>query len=101
MQLGDGYRAKRKGLAMSNDFQNIHLGGLWEKTTQNGEKFLSGKLGMANISIFRVKEKRSENSPDYRIVLSQKNESTNRGDRTEGWGALQSAHETTHDDLPF
>lgn len=47
------------------------LGALWLKTSKNGMKFMTGKIGEQRIVIFKVKEKRSDKHPDYEIFKSE------------------------------
>lgn len=47
------------------------LGALWLKTSKNGMKFMSGKIGDVRIVVFKVKEKRSDKHPDYEIFKSE------------------------------
>lgn len=47
----------------------VKLGGLWLKEGKNG-KFMSGKLGSANIMIFPNKNKKTDKHPDYEIVVA-------------------------------
>ena len=59
-------------MAYSNDNE---LGALWKRKSQKGTTFLTGKIKVNNESIdvvvFQNTEKKSENSPDYRILKSQ------------------------------
>ena len=50
----------------------IPLGGLWKNKSQNGTVYLSGYLGEAKILVFQVKEKKNDNSPDYKMMLAPK-----------------------------
>ena len=47
------------------------LGALWLKTSKNGTKFMSGKIGEQRVVVFKVKEKRSDKHPDYEIFKSE------------------------------
>lgn len=47
------------------------LGALWLKTSKNGVKFMSGKIGEQRVVVFKVKEKRSDKHPDYEIFKSE------------------------------
>ena len=49
------------------------IGALWLKE-KNGHKYLSGKINGEYVVVFKVKEKRSDKSPDYRVLRSQKRE---------------------------
>lgn len=51
------------------------IGALWIKE-KNGKKWLSGKINGQYVVVFRIKDKKSEKSPDYRVLLSQKREET-------------------------
>jgi hypothetical protein len=50
----------------------IPLGGLWKNKSQNGTEYLSGYLGEARVLIFKVRDKRNDNSPDYKMMLAPK-----------------------------
>lgn len=43
------------------------VGALWGKTAKDGNPFFSGKIEDRNILVFKVKNRRSEKSPDYEI----------------------------------
>lgn len=48
----------------------IQLSGLWLKDGKNG-KYFSGKLGNANILIFKNTKKQDEKHPDYILYLAE------------------------------
>lgn len=55
--------------------RNREIGALWKRTSKAGNKFLSGVInnglfGEVSIAIFERTEKRSENSPDFVIIVS-------------------------------
>ena len=50
----------------------VSLGGLWQQTDKNGNKYLSGSLGFARMLIFPNRNKTSDNAPDYNMVLVEK-----------------------------
>ena len=53
--------------------ENTKIGSLWTKKTRNGGEFLAGVLEYdgkkERIVVFKVREKKSEKSPDYTINL--------------------------------
>ena len=51
----------------------VSLGGLWQQTDRNGNKYLSGSLGaFAKLLIFPNRNKTSDSAPDYNMVLVEK-----------------------------
>jgi hypothetical protein len=49
----------------------IPMGGLWLKQAHDGSKFMVGNIGLGGkILIFKNKNKKQENSPDYFIFLA-------------------------------
>ena len=55
------------------DNNKVNLGGLWQQTDKNGNKYLSGSLGaFAKLLIFPNRNKTSDNAPDYNMVLVEK-----------------------------
>ena len=50
----------------------VGLGGLWQQTDKNGNKYLSGSLGFAKLLIFPNRNKTHDNQPDYNMVLVEK-----------------------------
>lgn len=57
----------------------IRVGGLWKSKTKAGEFYLSGKFGQVKVLVFPVKEKRSENSPDYSLCIAAVEEESTSG----------------------
>lgn len=56
---------------MSDKKELIQLTGLWSKKDKKGRTFLTGRLGSADIVIFRNDyKKEGSKQPDYRIYLS-------------------------------
>jgi len=82
----------------------MNIGSLWAKKTQDGKKYLSGVIqspflpgGELRIAIFPVKEKKSENSPDYSVVWSiMKKDASAKVEEKFG-----EASPFNDDDLPF
>ena len=55
------------------DNNKVSLGGLWQQTDKNGNKYLSGSLGaFAKLLIFPNSKKTSDNAPDYNMMLVEK-----------------------------
>jgi len=50
----------------------VSLGGLWQQTDKNGNKYLSGSLGFAKLLIFPNRNKTHDNQPDYNMLLVEK-----------------------------
>ena len=51
----------------------IDLSGLWENTTKNGEKYLTGNMGGARILIFKNNYKGDNpKAPDYKLFLTKR-----------------------------
>jgi len=59
----------------------VQLTGLWLNQSESGEKFFSGKLGSANVLIFKNKYKEKDNHPDYIMyaVQPKKKEDSSEG----------------------
>lgn len=49
------------------------IGALW-LNERDGKTWLSGKINGQSVVVFRIKDKKSEKSPDYRVLLAQKKE---------------------------
>jgi hypothetical protein len=55
-----------------NESKNLEkLGALWIKKSKKGNTFLSGVFGEQRVVIFKVREKRKDNAPDYEIFKSE------------------------------
>ena len=65
----------------------IHVCGLWLGKTRKGENMMSGSMGNIRILIFKVREKRSEKSPDYNLCVVQ-NEPKEKKTDGEGDGGI-------------
>lgn len=59
----------------------MNIGALWLNESESGKKYMKGfiKTPMLDlpIVIFKVEEKKSDNSPDYQIIWSQPKKQTN------------------------
>jgi len=53
----------------------ISLTGLWKNEDKD---YLSGTLGFGKIYIFKNKNKKSENSPDYNLVIASRDDDDNK-----------------------
>ncbi len=60
----------------------IELTGLWEKKDKNGNTFFSGKIGRANVFIFKNTQKEKENQPDYRLMVGEPKKKEDGGAET-------------------
>ena len=78
------------------DNNRVGLGGLWQQTDKNGNKYLSGSLGFAKLLIFPNRNKTHDNQPDYSMVLVEKQRKEDDPQR----GKTQ-PQPLTDDDLPF
>ena len=78
------------------DNNKVNLGGLWQQTDKNGNKYLSGSLGFARMLIFPNRNKpEGSNQPDYNMVLVEK---PRDGDKPETKPPPQPSAD---DDAPF
>ncbi len=50
----------------------VRLGGLWPKQSQNGEWYLEGAFGQAQIRIFENNYTRGEKDPSHVMYVSEK-----------------------------
>lgn len=76
------------------------IGALWFRKSSKGTKYFSGVLNDKQIVIFKVKEKKSEKSPDYEIFLSEPREK--RAEEAAARVEDQFAGTpVTDDDIPF
>lgn len=73
------------------------IGALWSKTSNKGMNYFSGIINDKQIVIFKVKEKKSEKSPDYEIFLSEPRQTAAAVEQKFS-GAPPS---TEDDDIPF
>lgn len=55
------------------------IGALWLKE-RDGKKWLSGKIDGKSVVVFRVKDKKSDKQPDYRVLLAKKKEEQAHGE---------------------
>ena len=53
---------------MDNNF--IEITALWEGVSKSGNRYLRGKLGGATVFVFFTQEKKSDRSPDARIMIA-------------------------------
>jgi uncharacterized protein (DUF736 family) len=79
------------------------IGALWLKQSSKGTKYFSGTLTApsaekSQIVIFKVKEKKSEKSPDYEIFLSEPRQTAAAKVEDQFSGAPQN---TDDSDIPF
>lgn len=59
----------------NSDNGMILLGGLWLNTSQNGNKYMSGRLGLGGkLLIFKNTNKTTDNQPDYMLYLAKQPE---------------------------
>jgi uncharacterized protein (DUF736 family) len=50
----------------------VELTGLWQNTTKDGKKYLSGRIGNAKVLVFpNGFKKEGSNEPDYRLCLAR------------------------------
>jgi len=47
------------------------IGALWEQVSKKGESYLAGNVNGQKVVLFKVKDKRSDNQPDWRIYPSE------------------------------
>ena len=61
-----------------NNYDNTNKGAVWLKTSKNGLKYMSGILDVNgvdhDIAMFKNDKKGNENAPDYRLVVTNKQE---------------------------
>lgn len=69
----------------------VSLCGLWIKKDKNGNTYMTGKLGSANIMVMKNKYKKEDKHPDYKILVA------NPKPKNEAPGANNSQEE----ELPF
>lgn len=83
------------------------IGALWLKQSSKGTKYFSGTLTApsaekSQIVIFKVKEKKSEKSPDYEIFLSEPREKRTDEAAAKVENQFSGAPQNTDDsDIPF
>jgi len=87
---------------MSDKKELIQLTGLWSKKDKKGRTFLTGRLGSADIVIFRNDyKKEGSKQPDYRIYLSAHDFSGNQSDLEDSDDALEIEVQNIDDLPPF
>ncbi len=83
----------------------VELTGLWENTTKNGDKYLSGSMGRARVLIFANKYKDNERAPDYRLYVARNRPQEDRMDDASAAVAPSdsgaSSNPKQEDDIPF
>lgn len=82
--------------------KGVQLCALWVNETKDGRKYYRGKLGDATIMGWVDTEKRSEKSPDLRLVLYPPPKRDEGAPPTERTAAKKApAGESSGDDIPF
>ena len=56
---------------MSGDDGLEKIGVLWKRESKKGVVYLSGEVDGRKVVIFKVRQKRSDRSPDYQVFLSR------------------------------
>ena len=54
-----------------SDSNREKLGVLWKKTSKKGTTYFSGVINEQRVVVFKVREKRNENSPDFEVYKSE------------------------------
>jgi hypothetical protein len=78
---------------MNDSQKSEKIGSLWKKVSKKGVSFLSGVINEQRVVVFKVREKRNAQSPDYAVFESERPAA--RADQT---------HESpviTDSDIPF
>lgn len=61
-----------------NNYDNTNKGAVWLKTSQNGLKYMSGVVDVNgvehDIAMFKNDKKGNDKAPDYRLVITSKEE---------------------------
>jgi len=92
----------------NNDWDKREIGALWTRTSQNsGKKYFSGHFKIetefgeekkVQVVAFYNKDKKSENSPDFRIYLSRPASEQNQTPQAEAGKEKVTAEVTAEDD---
>lgn len=57
---------------MSKNSGMVLIGGMWLNTSQNGNKYMSGRMGLGGkLLLFKNNNKRSDTDPDYMLFIAQ------------------------------
>ena len=54
------------------DTHRIFLTGLWQRTSQRGQEYLTGQLGQGTVLVFRNGHKDRDDDPDFVVYLASK-----------------------------
>jgi hypothetical protein len=52
----------------------VKLAGLYEKTSQKGNRYFIGRLGNARLLMFANTDKKDEKDPDWWLYVQERNE---------------------------
>lgn len=77
----------------------IKITGLWSNTDKNGNTYLSGKLGDANIKIFANNYKQEDKHPDMIMYLDESKKKTEQKQEQQQQGEFYTVD--NEDELPF
>ena len=78
------------------------IGALWEKTSQNGMRYMSGTINGQRVAIFRNKYKEEgDNKPHWRIFPEAERQANGQGGPAPARPSRAQADDTTSDDIPF
>jgi uncharacterized protein (DUF736 family) len=61
----------------------VEIGALFVKKSKDGNDFLVGKLGNANIFVFKNKHKTNDTQPEYKICIGNGTKSPNKKDESQ------------------
>lgn len=101
-----------------NNYDNTNKGAVWLKTSKNGLKYMSGILDVNgveyDIAMFKNDKKGNDKAPDYRLVITSKEEQQTPTEPSQGEIIAKAVNEEsdpfqdfgsevqlTDDDLPF
>ena len=71
-----------------NNYDNTNKGAVWLKTSQNGLKYMSGVVDVNgvehDIAMFKNDKKGNDKAPDYRLVITSKEEQQTPAEFSQG-----------------
>ena len=59
---------------MAPERNEDEVGALWERVSKNGETYMTGTVGDQKVVVFKVREKKNDAQPDWRILKSKPRE---------------------------
>lgn len=80
------------------------IGALWKRESRKGVTYLAGEMDGRKTVVFKVREKRSDKSPDYQVFLARDLSATNANEKEASAAAtakFAALYLPSDEDIPF